>query len=364
MAEVLIELPQGTKLDDPMGWVYRAMYDVWAADALQELGFTDLVVTPQAAAAAFNDTAYEAHRAAVVVDDADPHTALGTASAEWPLVDNTHVAWVTVRVHPDHRRRGIGTNLLAWAQAQARAAGRGTWQAELSLGPRAAQGPQVPAPEGGSIAADTPGWVFAQAHGYQLEQVERMSVLPVPVDEARLSQIVDESSPRAADYRLHVWVHDVPDRWRAGFAAMRAVFNDLAPAAGLEVEAEVWDEARVTAMLRSAAEQDTTLLLAAVEHVPSGVLVAETDLWCPNRTFEGRPSESVGQGYTLVLPGHRGHGLGRWVKAANLQQLAQVCPTVRRVHTWNASENEHMLAINTELGFRVQGYGVLLQKKV
>ena len=65
---------------------------------------------------------------------------------------------------------------------------------------------------------------------------------------------------------------------------------------------------------------------------------------------------------TLVLPGHQGHGLGRWVKRANLRQLAQIRRETRRVYTWNAAENEHMIAISDALGFRVEGCNVLMQK--
>ncbi|WP_407320279.1 hypothetical protein UQW22_07455 [Isoptericola halotolerans] len=43
------------------------------------------------------------------------------------------------------------------------------------------------------------------------------------------------------------------------------------------------------------------------------------------------------------------------VEALNLRALARTHPSVRRVRTWNAEENEHMLAIDVALGFRPEG---------
>ena len=39
------------------------------------------------------------------------------------------------------------------------------------------------------------------------------------------------------------------------------------------------------------------------------------------------------------------------VKLANLVRLGEVAPERTTVYTWNADENEHMLAINIALGF-------------
>ena len=55
---------------------------------------------------------------------------------------------------------------------------------------------------------------------------------------------------------------------------------------------------------------------------------------------------------TVVAAPHRGHRLGLLLKAANLQGLAVDQPEARYVDTWNAGENDHMLAINTLVGFR------------
>ena len=74
--------------------------------------------------------------------------------------------------------------------------------------------------------------------------------------------------------------------------------------------------------------------------------------------------ESLIQQDTLVAEEHRGHRLGLLVKAANLRRAQEKWPRARSVLTWNASENQHMLAINTALGFRPAGYEGEWQKRL
>jgi hypothetical protein len=38
-----------------------------------------------------------------------------------------------------------------------------------------------------------------------------------------------------------------------------------------------------------------------------------------------------------------------------MEWLAQAEPQAERIVTWNAASNRHMIAINEELGYRVQG---------
>ena len=59
---------------------------------------------------------------------------------------------------------------------------------------------------------------------------------------------------------------------------------------------------------------------------------------------------------TLVAKAHRGHRLGMLVKVLNLRRLQKDHPEVELVVTFNAVENDHMLAINVALGFRAAGY--------
>jgi len=50
------------------------------------------------------------------------------------------------------------------------------------------------------------------------------------------------------------------------------------------------------------------------------------------------------------------------VKLANLVRLADAAPERSVVYTWNADENDHMLAINIELGFRRCGLEAIWQR--
>ncbi|GAB3914339.1 hypothetical protein GCM10011575_45330 [Microlunatus endophyticus] len=64
--------------------------------------------------------------------------------------------------------------------------------------------------------------------------------------------------------------------------------------------------------------------------------------------------EIVNQDDTLVDRAHRGNGVGRALKLANLRQLLEV-PQARRsrwVQTYTARDNEPMLALNRAIGFR------------
>ena len=54
----------------------------------------------------------------------------------------------------------------------------------------------------------------------------------------------------------------------------------------------------------------------------------------------------------MVVPAHRGHGLGLWVKAEMLRWLAADGGAVRRIRTTTEPSNDDMLRINERLGFR------------
>jgi hypothetical protein len=74
--------------------------------------------------------------------------------------------------------------------------------------------------------------------------------------------------------------------------------------------------------------------------------------------------DSIVQQDTLVTSEHRGRRLGMLTKVANLRRAQSRWPQARSVLTWNANENQHMLAINIALGFKPAGYEGEWQKRL
>jgi hypothetical protein len=63
-----------------------------------------------------------------------------------------------------------------------------------------------------------------------------------------------------------------------------------------------------------------------------------------------------------VVRDHRGHRLGLLLKAGMLLWLAETEPQLESVDTWNAESNDHMIAVNEQLGYRVMGRGLQFQR--
>lgn len=291
----------------------------------------------------------------VVVAVADD-VVIGRLGVELPAKGNQHAAWLDVQVHPDHRRRGLGTALLERGEQVAAEAGRGTLQAEAAF-PESPGSPALPAPTGSGVApADEPGVRFALSHGYELAQVERRSLLETPVDPEVLGGFEAEALAHADGYRLHRWDSTVPDEWLDAFALLETRMSTDAPTGGLDFREDPWDAARVRRMVDRQVELGREYVITAAEHVATGELAAMTMLaWFPEQV-------SAEQWDTIVLAPHRGHRLGMLVKAANLRHLAELRPGNLRVYTWNAEENDHMLGINVALGFRPAGGAATWQK--
>ena len=168
------------------------------------------------------------------------------------------------------------------------------------------------------------------------------------VDEPQQLALRDEAVAAAGpDYRVHTWRGVVPEDRRDQMAELLRNMSIDVPQADLDLEEEVWDAQRVVDAGVSSERAGLRTLATAVEHVPSGDLVGYTQVELPR----AKPAV-VYQENTIVLGAHRGHRLGLLVKAVNHLALLDGFPDARRVHTWNAGENAHMLAINELMGFR------------
>jgi len=265
----------------------------------------------------------------VAAGEADGAVA-GWYRAEFPDLENTDRTGLQLVVHPERRRRGLGTALLRHAAGQAADHGR----AILDSG----------------VQEDSAGEAFARRAGAALGQPDVRRVLDVATIPAGSFTRLRETAAKAADgYSLVRWQGVVPGDRLGQVAALQNAMNDAPRSAG--VQPQEWDAQRVRDRMnaRVARSPSRRYSLAAV-HDATGEMAALTTV----SVDPGVPGWGH-QLITAVIRPHRGHRLGLLTKAAMMEWLAGEEPRVQRIVTWNAASNKHMIAINEELGYQVSG---------
>lgn len=359
------DAPHPAALDAPEAWAYHGIAEVERLSMIAEFGDEDLATRAIDLLASANHENHMRRRRIVAVEDGPDGAPLvvGHGVAHLWMTSNPHLAFVHVAVRPSHRRRGIGSALVQRLREIVVEEGRTTVivDADFASEPDAASEPVLVPPTGsGSVAAGKPGVLLAQKNGLRLELVARRSVLDLPLPEGTAERFAAEARTAAgSEYRVHTWEDRIPEEWLGQYADLETRLTIDEPNADLAIEPDPWDADRVRAYDAQHAEAGKGYLITAVEHVPSGELVAMTMLLYA----KDRPEVSE-QETTVVLPDHRGHRLGMLVKAVNLQAHARVRPSTRRISTWNNENNPHMLAINVALGFRPAGGAASFQGPV
>ena len=264
----------------------------------------------------------------------DGDTLVGVAEALFPLLDNPSLAYASLLVGPNTRRRGAGSALLSALEAAMAERGRTVLQTE------------IPMPLGADPAT-VPGVAFASRRGFTKAHAETHFVLELPPPAGRLDELAAHAAERVGAYRLVSWIDRCPDEWVDAVCRLEEAFVDEAPSGDLEIESERWSEERLRdGEARRRARGQHVFFTAAV--APDGVLVGNTELVLGEGMVRGGAMQSG----TLVLPEHRGHRLGLAVKVANLRQLLAFDDAQRLLHTYNAGVNAPMLAVNAQLGFK------------
>jgi GNAT superfamily N-acetyltransferase len=224
-----------------------------------------------------------------------------------------------IQVHPASRRQGVGTMLLDAAVAEARRLGR-----------RSMRCPPVEAGSAGDL--------FLAARGLRPVlwlTYTRLDLRPVP---PRLAPV--------PGYRLVAWEGLVPDDLAESFAASRRAMDDM-PMGETDVEREIWDVDRVRQVTAVVTGRGDRLETMAVLHDASGSIAGFTELVVPGS------GNGDGQHYgTGVLPEHRGHGLARWMKAAQIARVRHGHPALAGLLADTADGNGPMRRINESLGYR------------
>ncbi len=318
-----------TLIDEPDG-AQRQLFDDWAevfaADGRHLLGADHGSWT----ADELRETGRSTDRPRISWAAADEGgTVVGAAGLAMPLHDNLAMAGVDVVVHPDHRRRGVGSLLLKHTEASARGHGRTLLLAETQW------------PVGGR---DESGEEFAAAHGYAGAQTLLRSSLALPADRKRVDAAL--SVDVADGYLVRTCWDGIPEEWLAGRAELSRRMSTDIPMGALRLEEEGWDTERVRAEYAKVEAMGRRVVDTFAVERPTGALVGFTQVQVP------RDDPAVAfQQDTLVMREHRGHGLGLRMKAANTVAVAEASSGTSVIRTWNADDNAPMLAVNHALGY-------------
>ena len=269
---------------------------------------------------------------------------LGLGAAIAPVGDdNAHVLQVDLSVVAEARRRAVGRSLAAWAVGVARRRGR-----RLVVG---ASHDTVPA-----------GEAFARALGAREGLRSRINELDLGRHAARLfgaeglvARWIADGPVRAPDYAIDSVPRPFAEEVLETLAALKCSMND-APRGTLEVEDRVYTATSLRESEAYAAANGDVAWTFLARRRRDGAYAGLTDLyWNPDN-----PRVAL-QGDTAVAPEHRGHALGKWLKALMLDRLHRERPEVRVVRTGNADTNAAMLAINDALGFAVAREAIVWQ---
>jgi RimJ/RimL family protein N-acetyltransferase len=246
----------------------------------------------------------------------------------FPDLENRDKAHGGPTVHPAARRRGTGRELLRHAGTRAEAHGRALFGAQTTAG--------------------TSGDDFARAVGARLDQeeVRRIQYL-AEIAPGTVQALRAEAEKAAAGYSLASWAGLMPEKYYEPMAQILNAYND-APH-GENEEPEDWTADRVRERTGQGIRSGVMRGYGVVALRDSdGEMAAYTGVLVDHEVPEWGHQQ-----LTAVTRAHRGHRLGLLVKTAMLELLAKAEPRLTCIETGNAAGNEHMIAINDKLGYRV-----------
>ncbi len=274
---------------------------------------------------------------------------VAAGQVQLPLLDNLSSAEVEVSVLPEHRRRGYGSDLLGECELIAKDQGRTRFDAMTAW-------PYDGPPDG----AGTSGVEFGKMHGYVFGLGDVQREVTLPVADAILDELAAEAAERSGGYELRTWSGPfTDDNLLLSYLELSSKLITEAPMGDNDYEDEAVDiEAHRMQESIVAMQGRTKFTTVALD--PDGNVAAFTDLMAP-----AHQTTHVYQWGTLASRAHRGHRLGLAVKIANLRALqATGLYDGRRLVTWNAEVNDHMIEINDRMGFQPTARAGELQKKI
>ncbi|WP_280703609.1 GNAT family N-acetyltransferase [Kitasatospora sp. GP82] len=247
---------------------------------------------------------------------------VGMVTLTLPDRENLQLTITSVRVALGDRRRGIGTALLRATLPDARTVGR-----------------VVVTGQGLKVGGDGEKWASSLGFGKVQEFV--LQSLTVPDVDPDLWRV---TAP--AGFRTEQWTGAAPQGLVAGYARARTAIMD-APTGESSLRFPDWTVDRVRQHEADLRERGEEQRIVVAVHERTGTVAGLTEMVISS----ARPTVGYQQ-ETAVLPAFRGHGLGRFIKARQMQWLTAERPEIDWVATNTAADNAHMIRVNHQVGYR------------
>jgi len=233
---------------------------------------------------------------------------------------------VEIIVHPKARRVGLGRALLTEVVRRANSEGF------------TALGVEVP--------GETTAIEFYEKFGFSRAFTEIRSVLNLAsVDWYNLG---DVAAGIGAGYTVDFYAGGPPEELYSAYAAAKAEVRESYDLGDLELRPSSYEPQRLRASIDTLAARGLKLYVVVAVHEKTGEVAGLTEVVVPQQ----HPTRAD-QYDTVVVPKHRGYGVGRAIKARMLFELRSAEPGLTQVQTWNATVNEPLIRVNQELGFVV-----------
>lgn len=301
----------------------RAWYAVESASVHHERPFA-LQRSLTALAASVQHPSAWADRILLAATGGEHASMIAVAEVVLSTSDNPHLAELEINVHPEHRRAGVGSALHEAADRLRREHGRTTVVGELYE----------------PVGAAAPGKPFAAALGYTSAHEEEHLAMRLPADPRR----VEAMTRPVPGYEVVTWQGACPDEHIEAYVAMRNQMNQDAPSGDVDVAPTVLDEERLRTSEERLARSYVTVV-AAARRTSDGAMGGYS------LVFLDRSSDVALQDDTLVMPEHRGLGLGLQLKLATLAVIEAEHQQRTALHTWTDPGNAAMYRTNLTFGY-------------